>query len=324
MTTPLEETMRTSALTEQDFEVAAPQWLESLRGRRAETTIKSYAERIRVMCGYWGKKRLPKITPENIREYQDLRQPKAGASCINHEISILQQMMKRCALWDEIGPAYEPLPLPKKSKHRRLTPEEEEILHRVGPSNPNWDVAYCCTVLTINTTCGFGELRFLRRMDIDSIERTIHVQIEGCKNEYRERVIPLIPTAWRAMQYLLDRADRLGATAPYNYLLPFQTKRNTFDPNRPMTSCRSAFREMMKACGLDISYYCLRHHGITKLLEQPITDQMVQAIAGHVSKKMLERYSHIRIQEKRKVLMKLEKIAPQSVKISTKKKDQAS
>lgn len=36
------------------------------------------------------------------------------------------------------------------------------------------------------------------------------------------------------------------------------------------------------------------HTCITKLAESQATDMTIMSIAGHVSKKMLERYSHIR------------------------------
>jgi len=49
--------------------------------------------------------------------------------------------------------------------------------------------------------------------------------------------------------------------------------------------------------------YDLRHHAITRLLENPdISEQTVKDIAGHVSKHILERYSHIRMAKKRDAL----------------------
>jgi len=39
----------------------------------------------------------------------------------------------------------------------------------------------------------------------------------------------------------------------------------------------------------------LRHHAITKLAESPEAgEQTIMAIAGHVSREMLEHYSHVR------------------------------
>ena len=46
----------------------------------------------------------------------------------------------------------------------------------------------------------------------------------------------------------------------------------------------------------------MRHTAITKLGETLTSDQTIMAIAGHVSRRMLEHYSHIRIEAKRKAL----------------------
>jgi|GEM_PF-1152638 len=51
-----------------------------------------------------------------------------------------------------------------------------------------------------------------------------------------------------------------------------------------------------------LRFHDLRHHVITELAESQASDGTIMAIAGHVSPKMLQRYSHIRIQAKRTVL----------------------
>jgi hypothetical protein len=45
-----------------------------------------------------------------------------------------------------------------------------------------------------------------------------------------------------------------------------------------------------------------RHHAITELAESQTAEQTILSIAGHVSRKMLEHYSHIRLEAKRKAL----------------------
>ena len=46
----------------------------------------------------------------------------------------------------------------------------------------------------------------------------------------------------------------------------------------------------------------LRHHAITELAESQASDATIMAIAGHVSRQMLEHYSHVRMDLKRKAL----------------------
>ena len=46
----------------------------------------------------------------------------------------------------------------------------------------------------------------------------------------------------------------------------------------------------------------LRHQAITELAESQASDQTIMAIAGHVSQEMLQHYSHVRLDAKRKAL----------------------
>src|SRR5271170_6056172 len=45
-----------------------------------------------------------------------------------------------------------------------------------------------------------------------------------------------------------------------------------------------------------------RHHAITELAESQASDATIMAIAGHISRQMLEHYSHVRLDLKRKAL----------------------
>ena len=42
----------------------------------------------------------------------------------------------------------------------------------------------------------------------------------------------------------------------------------------------------------------MRHQAITELAESEASDQTILSIAGHVSREMLEHYSHIRVETK--------------------------
>jgi integrase len=66
----------------------------------------------------------------------------------------------------------------------------------------------------------------------------------------------------------------------------------------------------LPACGAALWYrsqianaaHDLRHHAITELAESQASDATIMAIAGHVSREMLEHYSHVRMDLKRKAL----------------------
>ena len=69
--------------------------------------------------------RLQEISGDQIRAYQQMLET-CGPFAINHECSVLQQMLKRIERWPEIAHAYQALPLPKEKRGRALAPEEKE------------------------------------------------------------------------------------------------------------------------------------------------------------------------------------------------------
>ena len=55
-------------------------------------------------------------------------------------------------------------------------------------------------------------------------------------------------------------------------------------------------------CPPAFGFHDLRHCAITQLAENGASDFTIMAIAGHLSQRMLERYSHVRMEAKRKAI----------------------
>jgi len=73
-----------------------------------------------------------------------------------------------------------------------------------------------------------------------------------------------------------------------------------FDPTRHLNGWRSARRTLTKKAGLPgFRFLDLRHCAITQLAKNGASDSTIMAIAGHVSRRILERYSHVRMEAKR-------------------------
>jgi integrase len=51
-----------------------------------------------------------------------------------------------------------------------------------------------------------------------------------------------------------------------------------------------------------LRFHDLRHTVITELAEMGVADHVLESISGHLSRRMLEHYSHIRIDAKRQAL----------------------
>ena len=255
-------------------------------------------------------------------------------------------ILRTAKVWARIVDDYKPLPENKRGPGRALTPEQEKQLFEIAASNPRWDAAYFAAQLAANTTARSCELKGLRLADIDLIGRTMTVRRATTKTDAGCRVIPLNQAPTWALARLAQRAQLLGASKTEHYLFPTFRFRQTragqrtngsgYDPTSPMRSWRTAWRNLTRAiqcpacrqlqppgticsndaCKADIRsmksltaglrFHDLRHHCITRLAEAGVPEQTLMAIAGHVSREMLEHYSHIRMQAKRDAVAALE------------------
>jgi hypothetical protein len=65
----------------------------------------------------------------------------------------------------------------------------------------------------------------------------------------------------------------------------------------------TAWRALRDAADLSgLRFHDLRHTVITELAEMGVADHVLESISGHLSRRMLEHYSHIRIDAKRQAL----------------------
>jgi integrase len=330
------ETIQPEAFGLLRFSIAAPYWLREHQLEIAEKTHFDYKYYLRSLTSFFGELPLKEIHVGHVRQYQTWRQQpykdannrtrSAGPSAINHEINTLAQILDRAGLWTEIDRWYRPLHLPESRVGKALTQEEEERLFYVASAGGRWEVANLAGLLSVNTTTGPGEIRHLRIRDIDLTRKkpdgtpmpSLSV-VEGLKNEFRERTIPLNATAEEAVRLLLKRYQRLlkkQGVEPdrEHYLLPGRARRgrNQVDFFKPQGSWNKAWTAIRERAGLKhVRRYDMRGHAITKMLENPAnSEQVVQEVAGHVSKRMMDHYSHIRDARKRGALDSVETKAP--------------
>lgn len=308
------------------FPEGATLWLNS-RKKISDTTRFHYSDCIKSLSQFFGEMRLRDIHIGNLAAYQDFRQEQIrqtkqhaaakrgqpddntdGASRINHEIScVLRPVLKHAGLWAEIQKHYEPLPLPRESIGMALTEEEERHLFDVGRSQPRWVIAYYADLLSRNTTAGPGEIRNIKIKDINFDTATL--MINGTKNEFRVRPVPINDDARRALDWMLDRyhamCKRYSISSHGEHYLLFHRadKRDEApDPTRPMGSWKRAHYAMRAEAAkkyprlLHLRRYDFRHTACTDLLENPaIAYATIEHMMGHrLSSKTKRRYDHLR------------------------------
>jgi len=218
-------------------------------------------------------------------------------------LQVLRQVLKRHKLWANLqGDVKFERELNDIGK-ALSTNEEKNLLAACGSSA----LLNAVVTLALNTALRKNEIRILRWSQIDFEKRTVAVgraKTEGGSG----RVIPLNQPAFDA---LVKWAGRLVEANADDYVFPAceaagiereHPDRERIDPSRPIKSWRSAWRAALKRAGLQLRFHDLRHTCITKLAESQASEQTLMSISGHVSRRMIEHYSHIRMEAKRAAL----------------------
>jgi len=281
---------------------AADDYLEFKRGRaKSSRTPEFESERLSVVKAHFKDVRLTAITGAAIARYQRVRRD-AGISnrTINMDVGVLSRLLKHCGRWRAVKDHVELLPESRSLIGRALTGEERDRLLLAAASNPEWEHVYCAAVLASNTSMAPIEVKHVRRRDADVFKKVVFVN--RAKIETRHRKIPLNNDALKAIARMIERADALGFTDPDHYLW-FACRHGKFDPTKPLKKWDTAWRALRKKAGLPgLRFYDLRHTFITELAETGVADLTIESIAGHLSRRMLEHYSHIRLNAKRNAI----------------------
>jgi integrase len=221
------------------------------------------------------------------------------------DVGALRQVLKRYRLWKRIEDDVKMLTESGGAPIGRvLTAEEQKRLFEIAQNNPEWEHVYNAAVLAGNSSMRGVEVKHVRRKDFDREKRLIYIR--DSKNETSKRVIPLNEPAFDALVRQVARADKLGHFLPDHYLW-CASQHHKCDPTKPAAQWDGAWRSLRDAAGLPgLRFHDLRHTVVTELLEAGEPDHVVESITGHLSRRMLEHYSHVRIAAKRRALEALD------------------
>lgn len=300
-----------TTLARQPFGLAADDYVTA---RKLELAPASQAKEKQLLVQlrvYFKQEPLKAITAKRITEYRAWRaDQKVGPATLNAELGILRRILKRAKLWARVADDIRPLREPS-SIGRALTEDDKQRLLKTAVMRPEWETAYLAAILCLNTTARGCELKGLQWSDVDLFARTL--TIRKSKTQAGERTVPLTDVSASALAKLRTRAESFGPVERAHYVFAAFVPKYTFsgkkvigytvtgfDPTTHVDSWRSAWRTLTKTAGLPgFRFHDLRHCAITSLAESGAADSTIMAIAGHVSRRMLERYSHVRMEAKR-------------------------
>jgi integrase len=311
---------QTSAtLTRQPFGLAADDYVTARKLELAPASQAKEKQLLVQLRAYFKLEPLKAITAKRIIEYRAWRAEQGvGPATLNAELGILRRILKRAKLWARVADDIRPLKEPS-TIGRALAEDDKQRLLRTAVMRPEWETAFLAAILCLNTTARGCELKGLQWSDVDLFDRTVTVR--KSKTDAGVRAIPLTDVACSALARLRTRAESFGPVDPAHFVFASYVSRRVFhgtevigadltefDPTKHVNSWRSAWRTLTKKAGLPgFRFHDLRHCAITSLAESGASDSTIMAIAGHVSRRMLERYSHVRMEAKRKAVESLSK-----------------
>lgn len=280
--------------------------------RRRPKSIAWTQERLAHVDRLLGSVMLVDLTEARIHEYirtrdQELRviREKRGGNddtvasgrTINMELGVLARALGKhwSDLWPGVGHLEE-----RKDTGRALSYDEEQaILEAAGRSKSPTVVTFLRVLLLTAMRC--GELSGMTWRQVDFANRTLQVG-RAKTSSGTGRLIPmnnelLLLVSHHAEWY----KSRFGETRPEWFLFPFGVSQPK-DPTLPTLSIKKAWGNLRKVAKVDARLHDLRHTAITKLAETCASDATLMAIVGHMSRAMLEHYSHVRMQAKRRAM----------------------
>lgn len=301
------------------FSVAARQWLEVSKPHWSASNARIEGYNVDHLLPHFGKLLLTDITADDISRYQAARK-KEGASprTINMEVGSLRAILRKHRIWGNLQPDVRMLKT-RQEVGRSLTADEQLRLLTACKKSRSRSL-YPAVQLSLHTGLRNGELRLLRWRQIDLLERT--VTVGKSKTVGGEgRLVPLSQTAtqclkeWRSQfpeaqpahfvfpseRYGLDGEDgyQNGKVAPYDVR-----------PTVPIGSWKVAWTAAREASGVQCRWHDMRHTFVSKMAEGQASDATIMALAGHLSRKMMEKYSHTRNEAKRTAISALDVVGP--------------
>jgi integrase len=297
------------------FSVAVKKWLEIKRPHWSANSYRIECKNVEHLSGHFDRMLLSDVSADDISRYQAVRQ-KSGASpkTINLEIGTLRALMRKHKLWANLQDDVTMLRV-KEEVGRALSADEQHRL-LIACKNSRSRSLYVAVLLALHSGLRNQELRLLRWRQVDLLEPVLTVG-KSKTSGGEGRTIPLSKTVlaglqeWRRQFPEAEPSDYVFPSERYGLegqeghqsgkAIPYSVR-----PDVPIGSWKTAWRAARKASGVSCRWHDCRHTFVSRMAEAQASDTTITALAGWMSKKMMERYSHTRNEAKRQAIAALD------------------
>jgi integrase len=297
------------------FNIASKRWLELNQPHWSASNSRIEGYNLNHLHPQFAKMLLTDITADDISRYQAKRK-KAGASprTVNMEVGTLRAILRKHRLWANLQPDIRMLRA-RQDVGRALTADEQHRL-LTACKNSRSRSLYPAVLLSLHTGLRNGELRLLRWRQVDFLERAITVGKSKTAGG-EGRIVPLSQMAtqclqeWRSLfpeahpAHYVFPSERYGLDGDDGFrdgkILPYEVR-----PDTPIGSWKVAWTAARAAAKVSCRWHDMRHTFVSKMAEGQASDATIMALAGHLSRKMMEKYSHTRNEAKRQAISALD------------------
>jgi integrase len=285
-------------------------WLDGKKVAKAQRTAERYrtpVERFKTSLGKRANLSLASITKADVEKFRKDRLTQVSEGTLESDFKILKGIFERARKQGVLIGAnpFELVEIAKgdrieKLEREALTAGEVDLLVAAAPSD-EWK-----TTILLGFYCGMrlGDAVLLEWDAVDFEKGTIAYKASKSR---RKMEIPLHP---KLMKHL-DRiaGDKGGKVSP--------TLASIRVPGRSGLSLQ--FLDILKAAGLDAgqkestsgrkfssrSFHSLRHGFISAMANQGVAPELRQKLAGHRSKDVHSKYTHLELETLRKAVRKI-------------------
>ena len=297
--------------------VASREWFANKKGLADKSQV-GYTSCLKHLNHALGQRLVCDIGLSEVVEYRTARLA-AGASprTVNYEVGTLRGILKGFGLWAPIGERMKKL----RENHDvgRAISQEDDAKLLAACSASKAPALLPLYIFGRDTGLRKSEIKSLRCRDLKlqwnkGIVACGEVIVPKSKTEAGTgRTVPFTRDVCSTLTLWLSRfpgADESSFVFPRHAveMLEGGKEARMVRPvlNKPMESWRRAWGTALRTTGVRYRWHDLRHTFITRLAENPaVSEGTIRALAGHVSKQMLERYSHIRGEAKRDAIAAL-------------------
>lgn len=297
------------------FSIHSKQYLEANTPHWSASNVRIETYNVKHLAEHFGKSLLTDISPANIAKYQMQRKADGVSSrTINMEVGTLRAILRKQRLWADLQPDVKMLRA-RSDIGRALSRDEETRLLNACKASRSRSL-YPAVLLSIHSGLRNQELRLMRWRQIDMLEQTLTVGKSKTAGG-EGRTVPLSATAsrcvleWRSQwpeakpEHYLFPSERYGLDGESGYqqgtAVPYKIR-----PDVPIGSWKVAWANAKRAAGVECRWHDLRHTFVSRIAAGQVSDATIMALAGHLSVKMKEKYSHVRREAKRQAVQILD------------------